>query len=116
MIKSAATFLLEANVLNPDVLPTEINLLHIHVVQFLRNYTADKCWQRSFTMKEVLGIKHVLYLAEISIVILLSNAEAERVYSFLWRVYTKERTQLNNSTLEDIIRVRGDRDFSDKEI
>ena len=65
-------------------------------------------------MKEILGIKNVLHLAEISLVIPLSNAEAKLVYSFLWRMYTKERTQLNNSTLEDILRVRGDCSFSDE--
>ena len=66
-------------------------------------------------MKETLGIKNILHLAEISTLILLSNAEAERVHSFLWRVYTKEQTRPNNSTLEDVLRVRDDRDFSDKQ-
>ena len=106
--------LLEANSFNPDGLSIEINLLHTHVVQFLSNCFPDKCWQRFFKLKEILGIKNVLHLAEISLVIPLSNAEAKHVYSFLWRMYTKEGTQLNNSTLEDILRVRGDGSFSDK--
>ena len=106
--------LLEANHFNPDTLATEIKLLHAHAVQFLSNCSPDKCWQRLFKMKETLGIKSVLHLAEVFIGIPLSNAEAERIYSFLWRVHTKERTQLNNSTMEDIIRVRGDCDFPDK--
>ena len=106
--------LLEANGFNPDALSTEINLLHTHVVRFLTNCSPDKCWQRLFKLKETLGIKNVLHLAGISLVITISNAEAERVYSFLWTVYTKERTRRNNSTLEDILRVRGGRDFSDE--
>ena len=106
--------LLEANGFNSDALSTEINLLHTHVVRFLTNCSPDKCWQRLFKLKETLGIKNVLHLAGTSLVIPISNAEAERVYSFLWIVYTKERTRLYNSTLEDILRVRGGRDFSDE--
>ena len=82
--------LLEANGFNPDALSTEINLLHTHVEQFLSNCSPNKCWQRLFKLKEILEIKNVLHLAEISLVIPLSNAKAECVYSFLWRVYTKE--------------------------
>ena len=58
--------------------------------------------------------KNVLHLAVISLVIPLSNAKAECVYSFLWSVYTKEWTWLNNSTLEDILWVRDHCDFSDE--
>ena len=82
--------LLEASSFNPDALSTEINLLHTHVVQFLSNCSPDKSWQTLFKLKETLGIKNVLHLAEIPLVIPLSNTEAERVYSFLRRVYTKE--------------------------
>ena len=95
--------LLEANGFNPDAVSTEINLLHTHVVQFLSNCSPDKCWQRLFKLKKTMEIKNVLHLAEIFLVILLSNVKAECVYSFLWRVYTKEQTRLNNSTLEDIL-------------
>ena len=106
--------LLEANGFNPDALSTKVTLLHTHVVQFLSNCSPDKCWQKMFKLKETLGIKNILHLAEISLVLPLSNAKAEHVYSFLWRVYTKERTRLNNSTLEDILQVRGDHNFSDE--
>ena len=106
--------LLEANGFHPDKLSTKINLLYTHVVQFLSNCSPDKCWQRLFKLKKTLGIKNVLHLTEISLVIPLPNAEAEHVYSFLWRVYTKEQKQLKNSTLEDILRVTGDHDFSDE--
>ena len=82
--------LLEANGFNPDALSTEINLLHTHVEQFLSNCSPDKCWKRLFELKETLEIKNVLHLAVISLVIPLSNAKAECVYSFLWSVYTKE--------------------------
>ena len=75
--------LLEANGFNHDALSTEINLLHTHIVQFLDNGSPDKCWQRLFKLKETLGIKNVLHLAEISSVIPLSNVEAEPVYSLL---------------------------------
>ena len=82
--------LLKANGFNPDPLSTEIYLLHTHVVQFLSNCSPVKYWQRLFKLKETLGIKNILHLAEISLVTPLSNAEAKCVYSFLWRVYTKE--------------------------
>ena len=78
--------LLEANGFNPDALSTEINLLHTHVVQFLSNCSPDKCWQRLLKLKGILGIKNVLHFTEISLVIPLSNAKAEHVYSFLWYI------------------------------
>ena len=98
--------LLEANGFNPDALSTETNLSHTDVEQFLSNCSPDKCWQRLFKLKETLGIKNILHLAEIFLVYPLSNAEADHVYSFLWRVYTKEQIWLINSILEEILRIK----------
>ena len=103
VLVKAFRLLLEANGFNLAAMPTKIGLLHTHVVWFLSNCFPNKCWQRFFEMKETLGIKNVLHLAEISIVILLSNAKAEHAYSFLWRVYSREQPKLKNSTLEDIL-------------
>ena len=55
---------------------------------------------------------NILHIAELCIVIPLSNAECERIFSFLWRQLTKERRRLGNDTLELILQLRSDKDFS----
>ena len=64
-------------------------------------------------MKNELGIVNILHIAELCIALPISNAESERVFSFLWRVFSKDRQSLSNSTLEDILRLRCDTDFSE---
>ena len=49
--------LLKANGFNPDPLSTEIYLLYTHVVQFLRNCSPVKYWQRLFKLKDILQLK-----------------------------------------------------------
>ena len=75
---------------------------------------AAKVWPILFSQKQELGIVNVLQVAEIGLALPISNAEAERVFSFLWRIFTKERTWLQNKTLENILRLRCDKDFSDE--
>ena len=38
----------------------------------------------------------------------------QTVFSFLWRLYTKERLSLGNVTIEALLRLRGDKDFTAK--
>ena len=64
-----------------------------------------------FSLKHQLGIKNFLHVAEISIALPICNAESERVFSFLWRAFSKERQLLKNDTLEDILRLRSDMDY-----
>ena len=40
-----------------------------------------------------------------------SNAETERVFSFLWRVFSKDRQSFKNENLKNILRLRCDHDF-----
>lgn len=101
---------LKANGCDIEKLQNELTILHTHVVHFLSNCSSNKCWPKLFLKKESLGIANILHIAEIGIVFPLSNAEAERVYSFLWRVFSKERTSLSNTSLEDILRLRNDSD------
>ena len=116
-LSTIATFfseILNANGCDIDALRNEFTIVHTHVVQFLSSSSTERCWKRLFQMKNTLGITNVLHIAELSIVIPLSNAESERVYSFMWRVFCKERTGLSHSTLEDILRLRNDNDFSEE--
>ena len=58
-----------------------------------------------FYLKHELDIKNFLHVAEISIALPICNAESERVFSFLWLAFSKERQLLKNDTLEDILRL-----------
>ena len=50
---------------------------------------------RQFFIKEMqLGVINLLHVIEISLVTPLTNAESERVFSFLWRNFSKERSSL----------------------
>ena len=44
----------------------------------------------------------------------LSNAECERVFSFMWRIYNKDRASMSHETLERLLQLRIDSDFSAK--
>ena len=104
---------LAANECNIDRLNAELRILYFHVNKFLSNVTPSKCWPRLFKLKEGLGIKYILHIAEICISIPLSNAECERIFSFLWRQLTKDRLSMNNETLERILQLRfGTGDYS----
>ena len=71
-----------------------------------------KCWPIIFKIANELGIRNILHIYEISLVTPLINAESGRVFSFLWRAFSKERSSLKNETLEMLLHVRGDEDFS----
>ena len=62
----------------------------------------------------VSAITNVLHIAELSLAIPLSNAESERVFSFLWRIFSTERQALKNTMIEHILRLRCDQDFSEQ--
>ena len=104
---------LAANGCNIDRLNAELRILYSHVNKFLSNVTPSKCWPCLFKLKEGLGIKNILPIAEICISIPLSNAEFECVFSFLWRQLTKDRLSMNNETLERILQFQfGTGDYS----
>ena len=97
---------LATNVCNIDCLNVELRILYSHVNKFSSNVTPSKCWPCLFKLKEGLGIKNILHIAEICISIPMSNAECERMFSFLWRQLTKDRFSMNNKTLERILQFR----------
>jgi hypothetical protein len=49
---------------------------------------------------------------ELGIALPIGNAESERVFSFLWRVFSKERQSLSNDTMLDILRLRCDTNYN----
>ena len=104
---------LATNGCNIDCLNVELRILYSHVNKFSSNVTPSKRWPCLFKLKEGLGIKNILHIAEICISIPMSNAECECIFSFLWRQLTKDRFSMNNKTLERILQFRfGTGDYS----
>ena len=89
----------------------EAEIAFNHVINFALTKSSNKTWPMLFSLKHELGIKNFLHVAEISIALHICNAESERVFSFLWRAFSKERQLLKNDTLEDILRLRSDMDY-----
>ena len=92
-------------------LKSEAEIVFNHVINFVSTKSSNKTWPMLFSLKHELGIKNFLHVAEISIALHICNAESERVFSFLWRAFSKERQLLKNDTLEDILRLRSDMDY-----
>ena len=51
-------------------------------------------------------------VAKICLVTPLFNAERKRAFSFLWGNFSKERLSMKNDSIENILRLRDDKDFS----
>ena len=77
-----------------------------HVRKFLSGNSPSRCWSQLFQLKSSLGLKNILHIAEICIVVPLSNAESEQIFSYLWRQLSKERMNLNHQTLERILQLQ----------
>ena len=105
--------LLEANHCDTNKLRTEADILFEHVNRFLAVKDPNTAWPSLFRMKQELGLSNILHIAEIWIALPIANAESERVFLFLWRVFSKERQSLSNDMLEDILRLRCDSDFTE---
>ena len=97
---------LVANNCNVDCLKAEFRVMFTHVRKFLSENFPLYCWPQFFQLKSSLGLKNILHIAEICIVVLLSNAESEQMFSYLWRQLSKERMSLNHETLERILQLR----------
>ena len=88
-------------------LEDEFDMLFSHVIKFLSNISSpSKVWQVLFKKQFTLGLTNILHIAEICIVSPLGNAEAERVFSLLWRLFTKDRSSLSNKSQEDLLHIR----------
>lgn len=93
-------------------LRSELELVHDHVVKFFAMRSPKLCWPVMFNLSSNLGIANFLQVVEICLVAPLSNAECERAFSFLWRLFSKERQSLKNETLECLIHLRNDNNFA----
>ena len=97
---------LVANNCNIDRLKAEFQVMFTHVRKFLSGNSPSRCWPQLFQLKSGLGLKNILHIAEICIVVLLSNAESEHIFSYLWHQLSKEWMSLNHQTLERILQLR----------
>ena len=82
--------LFEANGCERKNLLGEFRVLHCHVKTFFKSTSSSKCWPQLFQLKDSLTLNSILHIAELCIAVPLSNAECERVFSFMWRVYNKD--------------------------
>ena len=90
---------------------SETEIVYNHVTNFASTKSSTKTWLILFSLKHELGIKNFLHIAEISIALPICNAESERVFSFLWRAFLRDRQSLKTDTLEDILCLRSDMDY-----
>ena len=95
-----------------EKLKGEARVLYSHVTKFLSKSSATRSWPQLLKLKSGLGLHNILHIAELCIAIPLSNAECERIFSFLWRQFSKERGSLGNDTLELILQLHNDKNFS----
>ena len=92
---------LVANNYNVDCLKTEFWVMFTHVRKFLSGNSPLHFWSQFFQLKSGLGLKNILYIAEICIVVLQSNAESEWIFSYLWCQLNKERMSLITKSLKE---------------
>ena len=104
--------LLEANNCEIEKLHSEFETVFDHVNLFLPNVSPSKVWPNLFMKQKELNIENIIHVAEICIAVPLSNAETERVFSFLWKVFAKERQSLKNRALENTLILRCDTNTS----
>ena len=111
VITSKFQSLLIANGCQLSKIKCELDILLEHIRKFLPSVTPIRAWPQIFTMKHALGVQNILHVVEIGIALPIGNAESERVFSFLWRVFSKERQSLSNDTMLDILRLRCDTNY-----
>ena len=99
---------LSANYCNLNFLKEEFEILHDHVKRYVSKCSSEKCWPIIFRIGQELGIGNLLHVIEICLTAPLSNAESERVFSFLWYIFSKERQSLSHETLEMLLHIRSD--------
>lgn len=104
--------LLLANNCRTGQLKDELEVLYDHINRYVSKSSAEKCWPIIFRIGNDLGIRNLLHILELCLVTPLSNAESERVFSLLWRIFSKERQSLKNDTLELLLHIRSDDDQS----
>ena len=93
-------------------LKSKAEIMFNHVKNFWSNIPSSKTWSMLFSLKHEPGIRNILHIAEISITLPICNTKSERVFSFLWWAFSKDRQSLKNDILEDILRFWSDMNFS----
>ena len=78
---------LDSNGCKFDRLERELYIVLTHVGTFLKYFSLRNAWLALFKKGKVLGIRNLFLVAELCIIFPLGNAEAEREFSFLWRVF-----------------------------
>ena len=71
-------------------LAIEISTIYDCIVRFMSNASPEKCLKQIWPLKEKLSIPNILQFVEICIVLPLSNAEVERVFSTFSKMMTRE--------------------------
>ena len=69
----------------------EVHAAYTYIIKFCMSSEPEKCWRQMFTLKEKLEIGNLLQLVEICIVLPISNAEMERVFSTFSKMMTQDR-------------------------
>ena len=103
---------LNNNNLHHHKVKNKFEIIYEHVRHFKSNTRTPKCWPAIFNLWLELGVNNALMVAEICLVTSLSNAENEPAFSFLWRNLSKERLSMKNDSMENILRLCEDKDFS----
>ena len=111
VITSKFQSLLIANGCQLSKIKCELDILLEHIRKFLPSITPIRAWPQIFTMKHALGVQNILHVVEIGIALPIGNTESERVFSFLWHVFSKECQSLSNDTMLDNLHLRCDTNY-----
>ena len=103
--------LLVANGCETSKIHTEFKIMYKHIKMFLGKKSPDKVWPHMFSQQKEIVISNLIHIAEIAISIPTSDAETERIFSFLCKIFSKERQSFKNDGLNDILRLRIDENF-----
>ena len=101
-----------ANNCHIDHWKEELEILFDHINRYVSKSSAEKCWPIIFRIGDNLGIRNLIHILHICLVAPLSNVESERVFSLLWRIFSKERQSLKHDTLEILLYIGLDSDQS----
>ena len=77
--------------------------MHTHVKTFLSKSTNEQIWQQLFSSQAPLSIGNILHIAEICIVLPISSADVERVFSSFARILSVKRLSLRNLAIENTL-------------
>ena len=106
VIEQHFSSLLKVNDCDVMKLRQQFSCLFSHVTTFLSKSTNEQIWQQLFVLGRELAITDILHIMEICIVLPVSSADIERVFSSFAKTVSKERQSLKTATLENILVVR----------